>query len=170
MLALCVISCNSKQMIPETVSDEIRDEYQYLLEALGSQTEVWKSLQAQFGVLNQRAQSVFGIGALAISVTGFSGHRVVAAGPWSGMPLILGLVCILIALGITLYGVVRLHWMSQMRGKDLDEGLCKALAVRNRKTYFFLISLKFVVVGLFWYVVAVANYLYQAFMGTMVLL
>lgn len=157
-------------MIPETISDEIREEYHYMRSVLGSEAEVWKNLQAHFGVLNQRAQAVFGIGALAVSVTGFSGHRMVAAGLWSGVPLIVGLVFILIGLGTTLYGVVRLHWISQMRGADVEEGLCKALAMRNKKTRFFLVSLKFVMFGLLWYAIAVANYLYKAAAGAMVIL
>lgn len=137
---------------------------------LGSNAEVWKSLQGQFAVLNQRSQSVFGIGVLAISVTGFSGHRMVAAGPWSGVPLILGLLFILVGLGVALNGVVRLHWMSQLRGETIEEGLCRVIAVRNKKTRYFLLSLKIVVIGLVWYVLAVANYLYRAANGTMPLL
>lgn len=156
-------------MHPEVTSAD-KEEYTYMLEVLGSNAEVWKSLQQQFGVLHQRTQSVFAIGALAISVTGFSGHRIVAAGALSGIPLIIGLAFVLLSLAVALYGVVRLQWISDIRGKDAAEGLARVIAVRNRKTRFFLLSLKIVLIGLFWYVVAVANYLFQASAGNMPIL
>ncbi len=144
---------------------ETREEYQYMLSVLGTDAEVWKSLQGQFAVLHQRTQAVFGIGALAVSVTGFSGHRIVAAGPWSGYPLIVGLVFVLVSLAVALYGVVRLQWISEMRGSTIEEGLAYVIAVRNRKTRFFLLSLKLVLFGLLWYVLAVAVYLHKASAG-----
>lgn len=147
------------------VTAETLEEYRYMLSVLGSDAEVWKSLQAQFAVLHQRTQAVFGIGALAVSVTGFSGHRIVAAGAWSGYPLIIGLVFVLISLAVALYGVVRLHWISELRGDSIEEGLARVIGVRNRKTRFFLLSLKIVLFGLVWYVLAVGVYLFRASTG-----
>ncbi|UZP66830.1 hypothetical protein N1030_14615 [Desulfovibrio mangrovi] len=147
------------------VTEKNREEFRYMLSVLGSEAEVWKSLQAQFAVLHQRTQAVFGIGALAVSVTGFSGHRIVAAGPWSGYPLIIGLVFVLLSLAVALSGVVRLHWISELRGETTAEGLALVIAMRNRKTRFFLLSLKIVLFGLVWYVFAVAVYLMRASLG-----
>lgn len=152
------------------ITKEIREEYKYMRTVLGSDAEVWKSLQGQFAVLHQRTQSVFGIGALAVSVTGFSGHRIVAAGPWSGYPLIIGLAFVLLSLTVALYGVVRLQWISEMQGATVEEGLAQVIAVRNRKTRFFLLSLKIVLFGLVWYVFAVGVYLFRASSGQIPLL
>ena len=157
-------------MVSVQVSKEDREEFAYMLRVLGSNAEVWKSLQGQFAVLNQRSQAVFAIGVLAISVTGFSGHRIVAAGVCSGIPLIIGLVFVLLSLSVAMFGVVRLHWMSQMRAETIEEGLCRVIAVRNKKTKYFRYSLKVVLFGLTWYVLAVVNYLYQAATGNIPIL
>lgn len=158
-------SCNYAGMTKTTVTEKNREEFRYMLSVLGNEAEVWKSLQGQFAVLHQRTQAVFGIGALAISVTGFSGHRIVAAGPWSGYPLIIGLAFVLLSLAVALYGVVRLHWISELRGETTAEGLALVIAMRNRKTRFFLLSLKIVLFGLVWYVFAVGVYLMKASHG-----
>lgn len=151
-------------------ADSIRQEYEYMLSVLETGAEVWKSLQGQFAVLNQRTQSVFAIGALLISVTGFSGHRMVAAGVLSGIPLIIGLLFVLASLGTALFGVTRLHWISAMRRGTRAESMRLVIAMRNRKTLLFLRSLKCMLIGMVWYVCAVINYLYQASAGTMPLL
>ncbi|MFV0422459.1 hypothetical protein [Oleidesulfovibrio sp.] len=154
----------------EPHSGRIQQEYRYMLDVLGSESEVWKSLQGQFGVLNQRTQAIFGIGALLISVTGFSGHRMVVAGMLSGVPLIVGLLFVLVSLGIALFGVTRLHWISAMQRASVAESMCLVIAVRNKKTILFLWSLKCMLAGMVWYVFAVINYLYQASMGAMPIL
>lgn len=150
--------------------ESIQQEFIYMREVLGSEAEVWKSLQGQFAVLNQRTQAIFGIGALLISVTGFSGHRMVAAGLLSGFPLIIGLLFALVSLGIALFGVTRLHWISAMRRESVEQSLCLVIAMRNKKTILFLRSLKCMLAGMVWYVLAVINYLYQAAMGNMPIL
>ncbi|HCG05110.1 MAG TPA: hypothetical protein DEV75_09225 [Desulfovibrio sp.] len=141
------------------------EEYRFLLQVLGSEAEVWKSLQQQFGIVTQRTQMVFGVGALAISVAGFSGHRLAAAGPFSGLTLMAGLVCILVGLFVALYGVVRVRWMSSLRGDTVEASFLRLLAVRNRKTRYFLWSLKLVIVGLVLYVAALGWFLFRASLG-----
>ncbi len=141
------------------------EEYRFLLQVLGSEAEVWKSLQQQFGIVTQRTQMVFGVGALAISVAGFSGHRLASAGPFSGLTLMAGLVCILAGLFVALYGVVRVRWMSSLRGDTVEASFLRLLAVRNRKTRYFLWSLKLVIVGLVLYVAALGWFLYRASLG-----
>mgnify|MGYP000863687011 FL=1 len=141
------------------------EEYRFLLQVLGSEAEVWKSLQQQFGIVTQRTQMVFGVGALAISVAGFSGHRLAAAGPFSGLTLMAGLLCILAGLFVALYGVVRVRWMSSLRGDTVEASFLRLLAVRNRKTRYFLWSLKLVIVGLVLYVAALGWFLFRASLG-----
>jgi len=140
-------------------------EYEHMLKILGSDAEVWKSLQHQFSVLNQRNQTIFQLGALAITVTGFSGHRIVAAGVYSGIPLVIGLCTILAALFTALYGVSRLRWISTFQADDLPQSFIMILKIRDAKTRHFKISLSILLAGLCFYVFAISNYLIQASHG-----
>ena len=83
---------------------EARRELVQLRRVLTSDFEVWKYFQYQFTVINQRTQTVFGLGGLAITVTGFSGQRIVASSFLSGLSLVVGLVCVLAALVIAISG------------------------------------------------------------------
>ncbi len=140
-------------------------EYEYLLSVLGSEAEVWKVLQYQFSVIHQRTQTVFTLGGLGITVTGFSGHRIIAAGLYSGVPLVIGLVIILIALFVGLYGVSRLRWISEFRCADRAESFRRVIAARNQKSLFFRVSLTILLVGLCFYVLAISNFLLLASRG-----
>ncbi|WP_051694200.1 hypothetical protein [Desulfohalovibrio reitneri] len=142
-------------------------EYAQMRKVLGSDAEVWKTLQHQFGVIHHRIQTLFTLGALAITVTGFSGHRMVAAGPWSGIPLVIGLVIVMAGLLVALYGFSRLRWISTYIADNPEESFCRIIAARNQKTRAFRTSLKIVLIGLCFYVLAIANYLIQASTGQM---
>ncbi|WP_457571886.1 hypothetical protein [Desulfovulcanus sp.] len=141
------------------------EEYKHMKAILGSDSEVWKSLQHQFSVLNQRNQTIFQLGALAITVTGFSGHRIVAAGIYSGIPLVIGLCIILIALFTALYGVSRLRWISTFQTDDLPQSFIMILKMRDIKTRLFKVSLSILLAGLCFYVFAISNFLIQASHG-----
>lgn len=142
-----------------------RREYEYMLKTFGSAAEVWKVLQHQFGVLHQRTQTIFTLGALGITVTGFSGHRIVAAGPYSGIPLVIGLGIILIALFIALYGNSRLRWISTFHEEDVARNFELIIANRNHKSRLFKVSLTVLLIGLCFYVLAISNFLLQASYG-----
>lgn len=129
---------------------------------LGSDAEVYRTLQHQFGVLFQRTQSVFTLGGLTITVTGFSGHRIMAAGLASGLPVLIGLALALLALGLALYGISRIRFLSRHEGRDSEESFLLAMAVRDRKTRLFTWSLAFLILGLAFYVMGVSVYLFAA--------
>ena len=137
-------------------------EYEYMLKVFGSEAEVWKVLQYQFSVLQQRIQTIFTLGALGITVTGFSGHRIVAAGPQSGIPLVIGLSIILVALFIALYGASKLRWISSFHDDKVEQNFQAILQLRNKKARLFKISLTILIVGLGWYVLAISNFLLLA--------
>ncbi|MEW6501442.1 MAG: hypothetical protein ACOY8P_03620 [Thermodesulfobacteriota bacterium] len=142
--------------------NETRREYAYMRQVLGSDAEVWKVLQHQFSVLQQRTQTIFTLGALGITVTGFSGHRIVAAGPYSGIPLVIGLITILVALFIALTGASKLRWLSTFHGPDIPENFLAIIASRNEKSRLFKRALAVLLVGLGWYVLAISIFLVRA--------
>lgn len=133
-----------------------------MLAIFGSEAEIWKVLQHQFSVLQQRIQTIFTLGALGITVTGFSGHRIVAAGPKSGIPLVIGLCMILAALFIALYGASKLRWISSFHEADVKQNFHTIIELRNGKTRLFKISLTVLLIGLGWYVLAISNFLLLA--------
>jgi len=131
-------------------------------QVLGSDAEVWKVLQHQFSVLQQRLQTIFTLGALGITVTGFSGHRIVAAGPASGIPLVIGLVTILTALTLALAGSSKLRWLSTFNGPEVAENFMAIIAIRDEKSRRFKQALTILLVGLGWYVLAISIFLLRA--------
>lgn len=144
------------------MTDESAREYAYARQVLGSDAEVWKVLQHQFSVLQQRLQTIFTLGALGITVTGFSGHRIVAAGPASAIPLVIGLVTILLALSLALSGSSKLRWLSTFHGPDVAENFRAIIATRNEKSRLFKRALTVLLVGLGWYVLAISIFLLRA--------
>lgn len=141
---------------------DIDREYAYMRQVLGSDAEVWKVLQHQFSVLQQRTQTIFTLGALGITVTGFSGHRIVAAGPASGVPLVIGLVTILVALFMALSGSSKLRWLSTFHGPAVPENFMAIIAARNERARLFKQALTVLLVGLGWYVLAISIFLLLA--------
>ncbi|HSR36797.1 MAG TPA: hypothetical protein VLL73_06405 [Desulfurivibrionaceae bacterium] len=148
--------------MPPDKTEEIAQEYEYMRQVLGSDAEVWKVLQHQFSVLQQRMQTIFTLGALGITVTGFSGHRIVAAGPASGIPLVIGLLTILVALCLALSGSSKLRWLSTFHGPEVAANFMAILAARNEKSRLFKQALTVLLVGLGWYVVAISVFLIRA--------
>lgn len=133
-----------------------------MLDMLGSVPEVWRMLEHQFSVLHQRTQTLFTLGALAITVTGFSGHRIISTGFFSSIPLVLGLGFVLAALFTALYGVFKIRWISAFQGRDHTESLILVLKARDRKTRLYNCSLMLLILGLVFYVLAVSHYLVKA--------
>jgi hypothetical protein len=148
--------------MPNSKEDEINREYTYMRQLLGSDAEVWRVLQHQFSVLQQRLQTIFTLGALGITVTGFSGHRIVAAGPASGIPLVIGLITILIALYLALAGSSKLRWLSTFHGPAVAENFTAIIVARNEKSRRFKQALTVLLVGLGWYVLAISIFLLRA--------
>ncbi|MEW6595382.1 MAG: hypothetical protein AB1413_10990 [Thermodesulfobacteriota bacterium] len=142
--------------------NELAREYAYMREILGSDIEVWKVLQHQFSVLQQRLQTIFTLGALGITVTGFSGHRIVAAGAASGIPLVIGLGTILVALFLALSGSSKLRWLSTFHGPEVAANFTAIIAARNEKSRLFRRSLTVLLAGLAWYVLAISIFLLRA--------
>ena len=147
-----------------------REEYEHMIRVLGSDAEVWKTLQHQFAVIYSRTQVIFTLGALAITVSGFSGHRIVAAGPLSGVPLVIGIIIVLSALVYAIIGLGRLRWISTFTGPDTRDSFCRIIGARNTKSRHFRRCLMGLIFGLGFYVLALCNYLIQASFGEMVLL
>lgn len=94
-------------------------------------TELLSFLSGQLAVLRSQGQAYLGIASVCISVTGFAGHNMVNAGPWSAGAMILGIFLILVAIVITLRALASVRWVSQHLGSASEVLAQRAIERRN---------------------------------------
>ena len=113
-------------------------------------------LTAQFGVLQTRSQLLLTLATITLTITGFSGPRIAASGPFARWALVVGLAVVLVSVILILFGSLRIRWITQLVGDESE--LAGAIAWRDRKTRFYRWQLTILVVGLAAYVAAVIAY------------
>lgn len=112
-------------------------------------------LAAQLAVLRTQAQTFLGIAGICISVTGFAGHNMVNAGPFSAGAMIVGVTLILVAIVITLQCLANVRWVTQDLGHGNVELARRVLERRNLLQRALHRSMALIAVGLGFYVAAV---------------
>jgi hypothetical protein len=88
-------------------------------------------LSAQLAVLKGQAQTYLGIAGVCISVTGFSGHNMVNAGPLSAGSMIAGIALILGAIVIALRSIAAIRWVTQDLGGTPEQLAMRVIERRN---------------------------------------
>ncbi|MEY4489733.1 MAG: hypothetical protein RIQ79_2241 [Verrucomicrobiota bacterium] len=137
------------------------DEARHLLALGGGVQGALKLLVQQFNVLQTRAQLLLTVATLALTITGFSGPRIAAAGDFQRYALAGGLVLVLASMLLILGGSLRIRWVTQFRappGGDDAALLAQILCYRDRKTRFFFVELCLLLTGLSAYVAAIIGY------------
>lgn len=109
-------------------------------------------LDAQLSILASRAQTLLSLAGITITVTGFSGASIARSGRPAAWLLVLGLVCVLVAAALTMVGILRIRWTTQMQPCSLEHAIRFAIARRDEKTRVYSWSLGLLVVGLSLYV------------------
>lgn len=112
-------------------------------------------LAGQLQVLKAQAQTLLGVGGLAISVTGFAGHNMVAAGLLPMLCMVSGLSVIFLAMLVTLRSIVRIAWISAELHPDLSRTVARVIERRDAQQRSLARAGAAVMVGLGLYVVAV---------------
>lgn len=112
-------------------------------------------LAGQLQVLKAQAQTLLGVGGLAISVTGFAGHNMVAAGLLPTLCMVSGLSVIFLAMLATLRAIVRIAWVSAELEPDLSRTVARVIERRDEQQRSLARAGAAVMVGLGFYVVAV---------------
>ena len=125
---------------------------------LGTDIEVYKSLQAQFGILLQRQLSMFALASITITTAGFSGNKIAASGPISLWLMVLGLLFALCSICVSLHAISRIRWLSSYSG-SLEQSFKEMTAERDRKANMFIISTSLLAIGLLLYVASICRYL-----------
>ncbi len=90
-------------------------------------------LSSQLSVVKSQAQILMGLCGLTITVTGFSGHHMVRAGPISSLSMVGGIVLILAAIVVTLRTLAKLRWVTQDLSDDLTATALTIIRRRNHE-------------------------------------
>ncbi len=127
----------------------------------GKHGEVLRTLTTQFAVLQNRSQLLLTLCTLTLTITGFSGPRIVASGPGARWSMAIGIVLVLIGLVLLLLSSLVVRFASQFLAEQEDQrqAFSRLIAYRNRKTVWYRWQLACIVLGLSGYVAAIVHYL-----------
>lgn len=138
-----------------------QDEARHLLALGGGLPGALNLLLQQFNVLQTRAQLLLTVATLALTITGFSGPRVAAAGDFQRYAMAAGLALVLASMLFIIGGSLRIRWVTQFRapaGGDDAALVARIVCYRERKTRFFFAELCLLLAGLTAYVAALIGY------------
>lgn len=116
-------------------------------------------LRQSFVTLHARAQSLLGLIALCLTITGFSGPKIAASGTVAAIGLAIGLLGALASAVVLLCGPLGLQWITAEQASDHDATLLTMLERRNARTARLRLAMALLVTGLSAYVVAVVWFL-----------
>jgi hypothetical protein len=136
-------------MSPEREADELARLFD------GRTIELVGFLSGQLAVLKAQAQMYLGIAGVCITVTGFSGHNMVNAGPLSATSMIIGILLILGAIVVTLRVLSTIRWVTQELGGAPAELAARVIGRRNAQQRGLSVAGVLLGVGLFCYLIAV---------------
>ncbi len=122
----------------------------------GSWDVIHGILERQFAVLHNRAQVLIGLCGIVITTTGFSGRLIAGTSPHAQGLIIAGVAIVLLSATLIVWGVQHIRWLTQQPGDDLRGWLFASLAYRDRKTTIYRVAIAFLLVGLSFYVIAIA--------------
>ncbi len=113
---------------------------------------------AQFATLQARGGYVLTFCGLVITTTGFSGRLIAGTNAVAQACIIVGVVLVLVAAWLVLVAVLRVKWTTQsLDCRDLGNAeLAGVLARRDRRTTVLRLATLVAMVGMSFYVVAIA--------------
>jgi hypothetical protein len=132
------------------------EEGQHLIQLYeGDAPNIMGRIDGQLAILASRAQTLLSLAGITITVTGFSGAAIARSGTAAAIMLVAGLVLVLVAAALTMWGILRVRWTTSMRPCALPEAVDYALAMRDRKTAAYSRALLLLILGLALYVSSV---------------
>ena len=100
----------------------------------GSLPEIYGISRDAFSTLQNRSHVLLSLVTICLTITGFSGPNIAAAGASSKVAIIIGLCLVLSAGGGLLVGAFDLQWITRYRRASSDETLIRIIERRNRRT------------------------------------
>lgn len=124
----------------------------------GDAARTYDVVRQQFLVLQQRSQLLLTLATITLTITGFSGPKMVQSGGFTRWAMAIGLALVLAAVLVLLSGL-RVKWLSQFDAGTAEATLAEAIAYRDRKTRQFQAEIVLLGLGIAAYVSAVIAYL-----------
>jgi hypothetical protein len=129
------------------------EEAEHLLGLYGSDAgKIMGMLEGQLTNLTGRAQMLLQLAGLTITVTGFSGASIARSGRLAAILVVSGLVLVLLAASLSMGGILRIRWVTQLARTTLHESIIYAIEMRDAKTRIFGRSMALMIVGLALYI------------------
>lgn len=122
----------------------------------GDAGKIMGVLHGQLTNLTGRAQMLLQLAGLTITVTGFSGANIARSGKLAAVLVVSGLVTVLVAASLSMGGILRIRWLTQLAPTSLRETIIHAIDMRDSKTRVFGRSLALLIVGLALYIGSVS--------------
>lgn len=113
-------------------------------------------VQAQLTVLVMRTQVLLSLSGIVITVTGFSGRTIAQTSELARLLVASGIVIVLLAAAAAIVGVLRLRWLTQELGDELEPTVVRMLQIRDEKSRWLSIATVTFVVGFACYCVSIA--------------
>ncbi len=113
-------------------------------------------IQSQLSNLANRAQMLLQLAGLTITVTGFSGASIARSGRLAAVLVVSGLVTVLVGASLSMGGILRVRWTTQLAPCPHRDALVAALRMRDDKTRVFGRALTLVIVGLALYIASIS--------------
>lgn len=127
----------------------------------GDAARTYDVVRQQFLVLQQRSQLLLTLATITLTITGFSGPKMVQSGAFVRWAMAVGLALVLVSV-LILLGGLRVKWLSQFDAGGPEATLAEAIAYRDRKTVHFQAEIALLAAGIASYVTAVIAYLMVA--------
>lgn len=109
-----------------------------------------------FNVLQARSAMLLSLVTLCLTISGFSGHRIAAAGTLPAVLLSVGLALVVLSAVLLMLGPMQLRWATRRRcGDSLDELLEALIHLRNVRTRRYHTAVMILILGLSAYVASV---------------
>jgi cytochrome c oxidase assembly factor CtaG len=124
----------------------------------GDAARTYDVVRQQFMVLQTRSQLLLTLATITLTITGFSGPKMVESGPFTRWAMVAGLALVLVAVLLLLAGL-NVRWLSQFDAGSPEATLAEAIAYRDRKTWRFQAEIALLAAGVAAYVAAVIAYL-----------
>jgi len=118
-------------------------------------------LVGQVSTLRSQAQSMMGLCGLIITVTGFSGPRMVQAASFSAYAMVAGIALCFVGAVLSLRVMIRIRWVSRDLHDDLTVTVVRVIHQRDILQRRMTVAGGFVAGGLAAYLVAVAAAAFQ---------
>jgi hypothetical protein len=134
-------------------------EAERILKLVGEPRLAYEMVERQLSVIVVRTQVMLSLSGIVITVTGFSGRAVAQVSLLARTLITVGMFVVLAAAAVAIIGVFRVRWLTQTISDDPLETVERALAIRDQKARYLLISLLLWVAGFALYCGAVAQLL-----------